>query len=120
MMIDKLRKDDFIFLFWQAGEGNFAWIVERKGQIFFFVVLNMGQCICRHWADDGNPFQIDIVRNVLSCLGFFEYPVYADYNTAKNNNDIVLLLKDIRCYEEILLKQNKDAQKNSENNKNNS
>lgn len=98
--VDQLRKDDYVFCYWIGSEGRFAWLVERGKQLFFFEVEQMRAMYARHWAYSGNQNDIDIVRNIMGCLGYIEYPVYAPLRNADNSLDY--LKKNLLMFENTI------------------
>lgn len=98
--MEKLRKDDYVMCYWEAGGGNFAWLVERGNQLFLFVVLSMRSLSVRHWAYNDDRSSVDVVRNVVACMGFQEIPVYAPLQNAKDK--IGQLEQNIKMFDDTM------------------
>lgn len=109
--IERLSATDFVMCYWQAGQGSFAWLVERQSQLYFFVVIGMKSIRYEHWAYDNDRKQVDTVRAVMNVMGFLEVPVY-EYN--KSHKKILDPLKaDMQAFDEIL-KQEIEAREAAE------
>ncbi len=100
--MERVRKDDYLFCYWKAEGGHFAWAVERGGELFFFIVLTMRTLTYQHWAYNDDRNQVDVIRKIMACLGFQEVPVYAPFQNAKDTPEMKELLEDIKIFDETL------------------
>lgn len=108
-MIEKLRKDDFIYCIWDGGPSTIIWLVERGEQLFLFSIINGVKFIFDHFAKRDN-LQVDDIRRPFLLLGFKEYPVYA--NERHLSDTLRKYLKgEISAYEQRIGDAKKEQEK---------
>lgn len=101
--VDLYRQTDYLFCYWQAGQGTFAWLVDRDQQLTLFVVFGMNSLRWEHWAYENERAKVDTVRRVMATMGFREMPVYSYMKS--HVSGVKALLEDIRIFEETLTQQ---------------
>ena len=77
-MIDRLRKDDFLYCYWKTGNGTTLWLVRRQDELFLFGIFQALNQRVQHFPYRGID-QIESISKAMVFLGFQEFPVYADY-----------------------------------------
>lgn len=98
--IERLAANDYVMCYWQAGQGSFAWLIERNQQLYLFVVFNMKSLRYEHWAYENERTKVDTVRRVMATMGFHEVPIYDYY---KNHKKVMEpLQQDIQTFEDTV------------------
>ncbi len=118
--IDKLRKDDFLYCFWRAGEGFLAWLVNRQDELFLFMIKNMQRMSMTHMPFRSGD-QVESIGVVFQMLGMQEYTVFCNVNQIKAEDRLILdtdfamfdevVEQERKAHEEMLEKQKEEQEK---------
>jgi len=84
--MDRLRKDDFIYMYWVILPANrdirpasTFWLVRRQDELIFQGIYNNTDYFWTHFPYRSVD-QVEAIQRAIGAMGLREIPVYTDYN----------------------------------------